>query len=168
VAVLSTVLTFYGVSSPPDLRATHEGTAHCPEDVNGDTYIDIINDVASFNNWAFQAVPPAPPEYDISPREGDGFVDIIGDISRVLSLYEQRCVASVLEETFDGPGDSVLSVTGCFHKVYNYLASLTGPGGYVKHWIQASTRCTVAPIVEHSGYCLYSMWWLPGPGQEWV
>jgi len=62
-----------------------------PPDMNNDTNVDIIGDIAVETSSFGQSVPPALPRRDIGPNPPDGFIDIIGDISRMTGLFGQHC-----------------------------------------------------------------------------
>jgi hypothetical protein len=62
-----------------------------PPDINNDTFVDVIGDISAVGNHAFEAVPPAPARYDIAPDPPDGLVDVIGDITRMATLFDTSC-----------------------------------------------------------------------------
>lgn len=62
-----------------------------PPDVNQDTYIDVINDVAEFAALFATNTMSSPDRYDIYPEPtGDSYIDIF-DIGRVAALFGQQC-----------------------------------------------------------------------------
>jgi len=62
-----------------------------PPDINNDSFVDIIADIVTVANFAFQSVPSAPARYDIAPDPPNGSIGIIDDIARIAGLFGQSC-----------------------------------------------------------------------------
>jgi serine protease AprX len=67
------------------------GADSWPADINNDTFVDVIGDIAFVANHFGQSVPPAPARYNLAPDPPDAFIDVIGDISRMAGLFGQSC-----------------------------------------------------------------------------
>jgi hypothetical protein len=67
------------------------GAAAWPPDINSDTFVDIIGDIAAVTNSFGQSVPPAPARHDIAPDPPNGSIGVIDDISRMAGLFAQSC-----------------------------------------------------------------------------
>jgi hypothetical protein len=79
-----------------EASATTVASAACganswPPDMNNDTFVDVIGDIAVVTSNFATAVPPSPDRDDIGPNPTDGFIDVIGDISRMTGLFGQHC-----------------------------------------------------------------------------
>lgn len=77
-------------TDPLDNCADGPNDAANPGDINNDMFFDIT-DLSALTGVFGEAVPTAPPRYDIAPDPPDGFVDIT-DISRLTGLFGQGCV----------------------------------------------------------------------------
>jgi len=62
-----------------------------PPDINNNSVVDVIADLASVASFAFQNVPPAPARYDIAPDPPNGSIGVIDDLARVAGLFGQSC-----------------------------------------------------------------------------
>ena len=62
-----------------------------PPDLNNDTFVDVIGDIALVTGNFGKTVPPGPDRNDIAPNPTDGFIDVIGDISRMAGLFGRGC-----------------------------------------------------------------------------
>jgi Bacterial TSP3 repeat len=63
-----------------------------PPDINNDTFVDIIGDIAPVANNFALSVPPGPARHDIAPDPPDSFIDIVGDIALMAGLFGQSCL----------------------------------------------------------------------------
>lgn len=170
VAPLLAVLAFSAATGPP-AEATHETVLHCPTDPNGDQTIDVINDLAAFATAAFTVNPPG--HLDIYPGRvlepsGDGMVDVIHELALVAADFGKNCVLSTSDSGFTPAGMEAgpMSVQNCFSATYTWQTGAAPGFPWIIHDVLASTRCSVAPLPEHSGHCLYSFYYWNG--SSWI
>jgi len=170
IFLLATGLSLYA----RDIVGAQETEARCAEDVNGDTYIDIIGDVASVNNWAYQSVPPAPDEYDLT---GDGYVDIIGDLTRITNyIFRGQCFGMTATEYVD-PGDGIMGVVECEHlgyawylnknEAYAILGGFRIEGSEEPAYWWGKTICHWGGPQLYSTFCWFGVWSYV-EGQGWM
>lgn len=77
-------------TDPLDGCADNAADHAWPADLNNDTFVDVIGDIAFVAANFAVPVPPAPARHNIAPVPPDGFVDIF-DILRMAGLFGQGC-----------------------------------------------------------------------------
>jgi hypothetical protein len=70
-------------------RDAHADEARCPEDLNGDTYLDILDIAIEAGHYNEAVVPGSP--YDLAPLPRDGYVDVIHDLTHLAGIFGQAC-----------------------------------------------------------------------------
>jgi len=86
-----------GFSSAIETSAGTNASLHCgidawPPDINNDTFVDIIGDIAAVANNFSLSVPPAPLRHDIAPDPPNGFIDVIGDLATMAGFFGKNCL----------------------------------------------------------------------------
>jgi hypothetical protein len=69
----------------------HCGANAWSADINNDTFVDVIGDIAAVAAQFGQSVPPGLARYDIAPDPPDHVIDVIGDIARLAGLFSKTC-----------------------------------------------------------------------------
>jgi hypothetical protein len=85
-----------GFSTVVETSAGTNALAHCgasawPADINSDGFVDVISDISTVGGQFGNSVPPAPARYDIAPDPPDHLVDVIGDITKLATLFALNC-----------------------------------------------------------------------------
>jgi Thrombospondin type 3 repeat len=84
-------IEYFAGTDPADNCPDNATDAAWPPDINNDTFVDVIGDMAVVSNNFGQSVPPAPARYNIAPDPPDGFIDVIGDLARMAGLFGASC-----------------------------------------------------------------------------
>jgi len=87
----STGLEDVAGTDPLDACADNAADDAWPADINNDTFVDIIGDIAAVANNFGLSVPPAPARHDIAPDPPNGSIGIIDDTARLAGLFGQSC-----------------------------------------------------------------------------